>query len=108
MRHFISPRAIAAASRRMLEAALAGLLVALAGRALRFASRSPSTVVGAIDLAAIARAANEYLCAATRTEKESGGRFHRHARSSRRDVDEISKRWDTLLAPVHNTAPGTT
>src|SRR5438105_15809231 len=98
MRHFISPRAIAAASRRMFDAALAGLLVALAGCALRFASGASSTVASAVDLAVITRAANEYLCAATRTEKESGGRFHRHARSSRRDVDEISKRWDTLLA----------
>jgi hypothetical protein len=102
MRHFISPRAVAAISCRMLEAALTSLLVALRSGALRLASRALSTTTFAVDLATITMAAYDDLCATKRAKKHSGGIFHRHVRLSRRDVDEIPEQWDTRLAPVGN------
>lgn len=102
MRHFILSGAVAAASLRMFEAALAARLVTSPSFALRVTARLVCAVPGAVDLATIAVAADEHLGLAANTQKESGSRFHRHVRLSR-DVDEIRERWDTLSAFVLST-----
>jgi hypothetical protein len=61
MRHVIFARSVAACSRRMIDAAVMARLVTATGFALRAPARFLSAAFGAIDMAAIAMAADQDL-----------------------------------------------
>ena len=61
MRHVIFARPIAACSRRMIDAAAAAHLITATGFALRLSACFLSASFGAVNVAAIAMAANQHL-----------------------------------------------
>jgi hypothetical protein len=71
MRHVIFARPVAACSRRMIGAAVTALLVTATGFALRASARFPGAALGAINMAAIAMAADQYLDPAALTQEQS-------------------------------------
>jgi hypothetical protein len=77
MRHVLLPGAPATRPYRVGQPTATARLVALAGRAPGVISRHLCTVAGAIDLAAVAAAADQHLSAATRAHEQPGWRFHR-------------------------------
>ena len=76
MRHVLLPGAPATRPCRVGQPTATARLVALTGRAPGVISRHLCTSAGAIDLAAIAAAADQHLSAATRTHEQPGWRFH--------------------------------
>jgi len=72
MRHFIVAAAIAAHPFRVRKTAVAGALVALTGHTHAGLMGEQRTVAVAIDLAAVATAANDDLRPATGADKEAG------------------------------------
>ena len=89
MRHVLLPCAIAPRTLGMGEATSAAHLVAPAGLLLGAAPGVLCTASSTVDLAAIAVAAHQHLEVAARAHKDSGRRFDRHSRTSRRALDEI-------------------
>jgi hypothetical protein len=81
MRHFIPATAIAAHSFGMRKAAMATALIALAGHAHADLTRDLSAVAVAVDLAAIATAANDDLRPAAGAHKEAACGRHRQSPS---------------------------
>jgi hypothetical protein len=77
MRHVLLPGAPATRPYRVGQPTATACLVALTGRAPGVRSRRLCTAAGAIDLAAVAAAADQHLSAATRTHEQPGRRFHR-------------------------------
>jgi hypothetical protein len=77
MRHVLLPGAPATRPYRMGQPTATARLVALTGRAPGVISRRLCTPAGAINLAAVAAAADQHLSAATRTHEQPGWRFHR-------------------------------
>jgi hypothetical protein len=71
MRHVIFARPVAACSRRMIGAAVTAALVTATGFALRASARLPGAAFGAINMAAIAMAADQYLDPAALTQEQS-------------------------------------
>lgn len=69
MRHIFLPRAIATGTRGVIDAATLARLVALAGRTLRTTSGFLRAGPGAIDLAAVAAAADQHLRSAAPTQE---------------------------------------
>jgi len=61
---------VAACSRRMIDAAVTARLVTATGLALRASARFPGAAFGAINMAAIAMAADQYLDPAAVTQKQ--------------------------------------
>ena len=61
MRHVFLPAAIIAGPQGMSDAATAAGLIAPAGSTLGMTAGLPRTVVGAVDLAVVAAAANQHL-----------------------------------------------
>ena len=80
MRHVIFARPVAACSRRMIGAAVTALLVTATGFALRDRARFPGAAFGAINMAAIAMAADQYLDPAAADTRTVAPAFHRHGR----------------------------
>jgi hypothetical protein len=70
MRHVIFVHPVAARSRRMIEAAATARLVTATGVALRAAARFPSTILDAVNVAAIAMAADQHLDAAALAQEQ--------------------------------------
>ena len=77
MRHVLLPGAPTTRPYRVGQPTGTARLVALTGRAPGLISRHLCTVAGAINLAAVAAAADQHLSAATRTHEQPGWRFHR-------------------------------
>src|SRR5258708_20099461 len=71
MRHVIFARPIAACSRRMIDAAVMARLVTATSFALRAPARFPGAAFGAINMSAIAMAADQDLDSAALTQKQS-------------------------------------
>jgi hypothetical protein len=69
MRHVIFARPVAACARRMIDAAVTTALVTATGFALRTPTRFPGAARGAINMAAIAIAADQYLDPAALTQE---------------------------------------
>jgi hypothetical protein len=69
MRHVIFARPVAACSRRMIGAAVTAALITATGFALRASARFPGAAFGAINMAAIAMAADQYLDPAALTQE---------------------------------------
>src|SRR5262245_19250876 len=61
MRHFILPHAVSTSALGMFAATLTPRLVASARFTLRLASRAPSAILLAVDVAAVATGADQYL-----------------------------------------------
>jgi hypothetical protein len=78
MRHVLLPGAPATRPCRMGQPTATACLVPLTGRAPGVISRRLCTPAGAINLAAVAAAADQHLSAAMRTHEQPGWRFHRH------------------------------
>jgi energy-converting hydrogenase Eha subunit A len=70
MRHSIFARPVAACSRRMIDAAVTARLVTATGFALRASTRFPGAAFGAINMAAVAMAADQYLDPAALTQEQ--------------------------------------
>lgn len=70
MRHVIFARPVAACARRMIGAAVTAALVTATGFALRDQARFPGAAFGAINMAAIAMAADQYLDPAALTQEQ--------------------------------------
>lgn len=70
MRHVIFARPVAACARRMIGAAVTAALVTATGFALRAPARFPGAAFGAIDMAAIAMAADQDLDPAALTQEQ--------------------------------------
>ena len=77
MRHVLLPGTPATRPYCVGQPTATARLVALTGRAPGVISRHLCTSAGAIDLAAVAATADQYLSAATRTQEQAGWRFHR-------------------------------
>jgi hypothetical protein len=77
MRHVLLLSPPATRPYRVGQPTATARLVALTGRAPGVISRHLCTAAGAIDLAAVAAAADQHLSEATRTHEQSGWRFHR-------------------------------
>jgi hypothetical protein len=71
MRHVILARPVAACARRMIDAAVTAALVTATGFALRASARFPGAARGAINMAAIAMAADQDLDPAALTQEQS-------------------------------------
>ena len=90
MRHviFLPPAvAVTAGAFGVGKASTAALLIAPACLALRFSAGRLRTPLVAIDLAAVAMAADQDLSAAAATQEESTHRVHRLSPSSRENLD---------------------
>jgi len=72
MRHFLSARPVATRPHSMGEPPLAAALVTPSGSTLSVVSGSLSTIAGAVDLAAIAAAADQHLAATSRAHEQPG------------------------------------
>jgi len=70
MRHVIFARPVAACARRMIGAAVTAALVTATGFALRAPARLPGAAFGAINMAAIAMAADQDLDPAALTQEQ--------------------------------------
>jgi len=70
MRHVIFARPVAACARRMIGAAVTAALVTATGFALRDQARFPGAAFGAINMAAIAMAADQNLDPAALTQEQ--------------------------------------
>ncbi|MBB5498723.1 hypothetical protein HDG37_002937 [Paraburkholderia sp. MM5384-R2] len=81
MRHFILAAAIAAHPFGMREAAVTTALIALAGHAHAGLACDLRTVTVAVDLAAVATAANDDLRPAAGAHKQAAGGRHRQSPS---------------------------
>jgi hypothetical protein len=103
MRHVLSPDAVATGTLGMGEATVIALLVALTGLSPGEASSFPRTTASAVDLAAIAAAADHHPDAATGTQEEPAG-------YSGRALGAAAKAWTTApiggIFPRHS-CPGT-
>ena len=109
MRHFLLSGAIALHALGMGEASAATALVASTSRPSRCKSNQCRTGAGAINLTAVAVAADAYLHAAMSAQKESAHGIHRLAPASRSDmIDRKSVPWNNLPAHVPSTLWGTT
>jgi hypothetical protein len=84
MRHFLSARAIALLPRGVCHPTPAAGLIAACGRALRVVAGLLRTLGAAVDLAAIAPAAQGNLGAATRAQEHAGSRLQTALLGSRR------------------------
>jgi hypothetical protein len=71
MRHVIFARPVAACARRMIGAAVTAPLVTATSFALRASARFPGAAFGAINMTAIAMAADQYLDPAALTQEQS-------------------------------------
>src|SRR6516164_5200180 len=82
MRHILLPAPPALAPRRVIHATTKARLVAPAGGALRLASGLLRTVVGTVNLPAVAAAADQHLRPAARAQEQPAGcvfgSSHRH------------------------------
>lgn len=87
MRHVLLSRTVATAAFGMGEAAMAARLVAPTRSADRVPPRRRRAAAGAVDLAMVAGAANQYLHAAARAEEESARGFHWRSKSRQGAVD---------------------
>jgi hypothetical protein len=96
MRHVLSSDAVATGTLGMGEATVITLLVALTGLSPGEASSFPRTAASAVDLAAIAAAADHHPDAATGTQEEPAGR-------SRCTLGAAAKAWTT--APIGGIFP---
>lgn len=76
MRHFLPPGSVAALAFGMGKTAPKRGLIAATGGAQRMAAGPFGAAGGAVALAAVAVAANEYGRAATGAQIASSGRFH--------------------------------
>jgi hypothetical protein len=108
MRHILQAGAVTAGTFGMGKAAAAAGLVTLTRLADRITAGRLCTVRGAVDLAAVAVAANYHLCSATRAEKESTCGLHWRPKSRQGNIDRDLQLVDTLPAPVPGTVWGTT
>jgi hypothetical protein len=72
MRHVIFARPVAACARGMIGAAVTAVLITAASFALRASARFPGAACGAINMAAIAMAADQYLDPAALTQEQPG------------------------------------
>jgi hypothetical protein len=70
MRHFFAARAVATLSSRMAASPRLAALVALSGTLKRAAPDPPGAVLGTINLAAVAAAADQHLGAAAGAQKQ--------------------------------------
>ena len=73
MRHFLLPRPVAAHPRGMPPPATLARLVAPTGRLQGLSARPRSAAVVAVDLAAVAAAADDHLAAATGAQEQAAG-----------------------------------
>ncbi len=111
MRHFLLPPAVTAGTFGMGEAPLPTALITPPGLAYRGTTGYLRAITGTIDLASVARTADQYLHAAQRTKKHSPRGLDRLALSSRSENiwARISLLWDThprfLLVRVWGTTP---
>ena len=91
MRHIIASGAVTTAAFGVFEAALPAALVVPARLAYRAMARRRRALAGAINLPAVAVAANDHLCPATGAQKESPRRFRtfhwRRSTSRQRSID---------------------
>jgi hypothetical protein len=71
MRHVVFAHPMAARARRMIGAAVTAPLVTTTGFALRASARFPGAACGAINMAAIAMTADQYLDPAALTQEQS-------------------------------------
>ncbi len=103
MRHVLSSDAVATGTLGMGEATVIALLVALTGFSPGEASSFPGTAASAVDLAAIAAAADHHPDAAAGTQEEPAGR-------SGGTLGAAAKAWTTApiggIFPRHS-CPGT-
>src|SRR3954451_12297123 len=74
MRHFLAARPVAARPHSMGEPSPPAALIAPAGRTLRVVAGTISAIAGAIDLTAIAAAADQRLAATAHAHKQPGRR----------------------------------
>ena len=74
MRHFLATRPIATRPHSMGEPPPTAALVAPSGRTLRLVAGAISAIIGAVDLTAIAAAADQRLAAASRAHKQPSRR----------------------------------
>lgn len=105
MRHYFLPGAIASRPLRMHLATTAAALIALAGRVAMVAAGFLRAACPAVDLAAVAPAADQRLDPAASAIKEPGN--DRAADSAAPEVDGLFDRWDTALVIVLSTVQGT-
>ena len=77
MRHFLSPRPVAALARGMGMTAPAGALVTSSGGVEGGASRGLRAPRAAVDIAPVAAAANNHLTATAGTVEQTGSVLHR-------------------------------
>src|SRR5271168_2453896 len=77
MRHVLLSGAPAASTRRMVHPTAAARLVAPAGGALSLMPGLPRTAAGAVNLAAVAAAADQYLRLAASAQEQPGRPFRR-------------------------------
>ena len=76
MRHVLLPGTPATATRRMGQATAPACLIALAGRPLGLVPRFLRAAAGAVNLAAVATAADQHLDPAASTQEQAGRPFH--------------------------------
>ena len=108
MRHILLAGPVTVQAFGVVETTASGSLVPSPRLPDRLPPHRWRAVAGAVDLAAVAVTANEYLGPATGTEEESARRFHRWRSMSRqRSSTGLSVLWNTRPAPVHSTAWGT-
>ena len=81
MRHFLFPSTVAALALGMGAAATLTCLIALAGRAQGTGAGRLGTFVGAVAMAVVTMAAEEYHCAAAGTAVTSSRRLHQRGGS---------------------------
>ena len=104
MRHVVLSGAIATGPRRMVHPTAAAGLVAPPGRALGVAPRRLCTTLCAVNLAAIAVAADQHLSLAAHAQKQPGQSSSPRATAH---MDAIGNDWNTAPACVLSTVWGT-
>ena len=104
MRHVVLSGAIATGPRRMVHPTAAARLVAPPGRALGVAPRRLCTALCAVNLTAIAAAADKHLSSAAHAQKQPGQSSPPRATAH---MDAIGNDWNTAPACVLSTVWGT-
>ena len=106
VRHYFYAGTVAACPPRMHHAATMAQLIASGSSATSLPSNAPRTAT-AINLAAVALAADQNLNAAACAQEKSGGRTSRTNNARRCKVDWLRNRCDTALVIVLSTVQGT-